>query len=854
MVKRCQKYKNLTYGGWALQSTVEISEGALIHDEKPLLELPKVPIDFYPSDLIRIGAGTSVSVRNSEESIRAFLDRQPPTAIKALTKLYGGPDEESPGSPRSVASTGSDAELRALIDIADGTDIFVDYLGGIDETLQAGSERRKILRENYGFTCTCIACGPYNGNLPRPETHNRNRNAADDAIRIRAHNLFKDNRMDLSPRTQFLPKELTANLEDRRIAQLGLVDQYIRYLKDPQIRNSKLLDAYQARARYHELGYYLANRRVSLKKPPKGLAPQDPCEYAELAIQELDKATSIGMTVYGRRHPIVEGLGAELLRIKSFLTGRVSPWTDAARRAARIALFNETNVHLSPGPSHPIRHSTVTEKHESGTLSGVNPVHPSTGFCSAESYDCKDETNAGNPSNTACTSAEQVSRLADSTLDGVADVRPANCPLHCRDRSSQVHVSKTATADVDELHWHDNSSSPPPGPPTRRHYAASSRFVVHDDPDELQDLIRNRHLHRLPSNEFHPDIPPPVPELVLSAAQVVTEPPVLDPGAPVFVPRIRLANTTCSSEDDPTVNWGSLDSTRNSAHLRLRTSSEQNAEQHSIRQEDNTQLRARSGSGISNQDNGSQDHVPILERYPLLRPPARQTASINHRTHPAVATAPSQFDNGDYDVPTHFIQPRSSSLAWGRTVTLPANIPPSTTDGSNSVGSAPASRDPSAEHRWDATTEFLNMRRSPLDELTETLSRLSAARPRSVANPSSEPTQIMRMQIAAQVPPEEPLSLDDLALLPRVHSPHSSPIPAPSPELPSTPPRPAVNLSSPRRPLDQRSPAKAKEALTPGSAIRRKPVPGAGATPKVKVYNDSEPPDTQPQTPADVLR
>ncbi|KAI7186435.1 hypothetical protein KC352_g22419, partial [Hortaea werneckii] len=223
----------------------------------------------------------------------------------------------------------SKAELRALIDIAGGTDIFVDYLGGIDETLQAGSERRKILRENYGFTCTCVACGPYNGNLPRPETHNRNRNAADDAIRIRAHNLFKDNRMDLSPRTEFSPKELTANLEDRRIAQIGLVDQYIRYLKDLQIRDSKLMDAYQARARYHELGYYLASRRLSLKKPPKGLAPRDPCEYAELAIQELDKATSIGMTVYGRKHPIVEGLGAELLRIKSFLPGRVSPWTDA---------------------------------------------------------------------------------------------------------------------------------------------------------------------------------------------------------------------------------------------------------------------------------------------------------------------------------------------------------------------------------------------------------------------------------------------------------------------------------------------------------------------------------------------
>ncbi|KAI7155736.1 hypothetical protein KC349_g6764 [Hortaea werneckii] len=109
------------------------------------------------------------------------------------------------------------------------------------------------------------------------------------------------------------------------------------------------------------------------------------------------------------------------------------------------------------------------------------------------------------------------------------------------------------------------------------------------------------------------------------------------------------------------------------------------------------------------------------------------------------------------------------------------------------------------------------------------------------------------MQIAAQAPPDAPLSLEDLAVLPQVPPPHSSPVPAPSPELPSTPPRIPISSSSPRKPLDQRSPAKPKERLTPGSAIRRKPVPAAGPTPKVKVYNDSEPPDTQPQTPADIL-
>lgn len=205
-----------------------------------------------------------------------------------------------------------------------------------------------------------------------------------------------------------------------------------------------------------------------------------------------------------------------------------------ARRAARIALFNEANVRLSPGPGHLIRQSTTTEKHHVGTLSGADHNHPSTALCSAESRDCRDEAHAGQPSDTEFTSAEHVPCFADSTLDGVVDVLPAVWPSHRRDQRSEVDLSKQ-TKDVDELHGHDSSSSPPPDLLARRHHGGSQAFVVHDDPDELQDLIRNRHLGRLPSNEFHPDIPPPVPELVLSVAQVVTEPPLLDPGAPVFV-------------------------------------------------------------------------------------------------------------------------------------------------------------------------------------------------------------------------------------------------------------------------------------------------------------------------------
>ena len=206
-----------------------------------------------------------------------------------------------------------------------------------------------------------------------------------------------------------------------------------------------------------------------------------------------------------------------------------------ARRAARIAFFNEANVRLSPGPGRSIRHSTVTEKHHAGTLSGADHIHPSAAFCLAESHDCKSEAEADRPSNPEVTSTEHALRFANSTLDGEVDAQPAVCPSHCPDQSSNADLSKRSVPSIAELYGHNSSSSPPPGPPNRRHCAGSQDFVVHDDPDELQDLIRSRHLDRLPSNDFHPDVPPPVPELVLSASGVATELPALDPGAPVFV-------------------------------------------------------------------------------------------------------------------------------------------------------------------------------------------------------------------------------------------------------------------------------------------------------------------------------
>ncbi|KAK5134583.1 hypothetical protein LTR08_006369 [Meristemomyces frigidus] len=201
------------------------------------------------------------------------------------------------------------------------------------------------------------------------------------------------------------------------------------------------------------------------------------------------------------------------------------------------------------------------------------------------------------------------------------------------------------------------------------------------------------------------------------------------------------------------------------------------------------------------------------------------------------------------------------------------------------ISSVLSSRQASAEGKLDAAVEFLSLRNSPLDDLTEKLSQMSASRQRSVARswerapnnrprvsllngdpfrqdpsspPCSSPTPVIdttRVHAdSAQVSAVQNVTLAVVDLVisspvqdTAVHLQFSAPSPT---SLPSTPPAYISDLSSPRRPLDHRSPA--KSGNTPVSALRRKPIPTVTVTPKVKVYNDAQPPNTQPQTPADV--
>ena len=360
------------------------------------------------------------------------------------------------------------------------------------------------------------------------------------------------------------------------------------------------------------------------------------------------------------------------------------------------------------------------------------------------------------------------------------------------------------------------------------------------------------------------------------------------------------------------------------------------------------QARHRQRSGMTDQNIAIPAPTPNLERYPLLRPPSslstqRRTSGLTRinpsppnssrpsssstyhlrapypsalqsqlhvypvllpdvdsaedpmsqrrSVSPAVSTSSRSTPNL-FHPPHAFprIESRSSSLSWNHTGThAPSSLRiPSMVSAASGVSGGPAgsSTRQSSREGLDAATEFLRMRNSPLDDLTEKFSRLSASRPRSVGRawerrPSHRPTVSLltgdpfrqnpcpdllpvvhptAIPEYVSSPPEqniediaeevEPLPEDAVAL--SLALPPSSPLPTSPTLIPSTPP---VRMTGPSSPHS--TPAnfsRANPCSSPKRAIRRKPVPSAAETPRVKVYDDKKPPDTQPRTPTDITR
>ncbi|KAK5175865.1 uncharacterized protein LTR77_001005 [Saxophila tyrrhenica] len=296
-----------------------------------------------------------------------------------------------------------------------------------------------------------------------------------------------------------------------------------------------------------------------------------------------------------------------------------------------------------------------------------------------------------------------------------------------------------------------------------------------------------------------------------------------------------------------------------------------------------TQLRVVTGTSLGEQSSRVRDGPPDAdasswEGRTLLRPLSPATLSNSQST--------PHFSQ--QSIHPGRIYSRGSSLSWSRSASREGRVDqvPSTAGAAASSfsGERKTSRQSSKEG-LDAAAEFLRMRNSPLDDLTERLSRLSSSRPRSVGRSwveaprgrprvslltgdpfrpepiprpaTTDPRVSQRPEPNAvspsnrtEAPSETNTMVEDLVAL-SLALPPSSSLPS-TPAVPSSPPCPSATQRS-IHPTSSPDPGR-QGYSSPPSCIKRKPVPSGPKTPKVTVYDDSKPPNTQPQTPADVGR
>lgn len=125
-------------------------------------------------------------------------------------------------------------------------------------------------------------------------------------------------------------------------------------------------------------------------------------------------------------------------------------------------------------------------------------------------------------------------------------------------------------------------------------------------------------------------------------------------------------------------------------------------------------------------------------------------------------------------------------------------------------------------------------------------------------NETSDTTPRKSLKDAAQTPHKRDSMIEDpvaLALaLPSPEVPPSSPVVRSSPQLPSTPiPRPSPS-SPPSREAGSAASSAARSHISTASLTPSSQSLAAAVTPRVPVYNDSQPRNQQPQTPADIGR
>ncbi|KAK4543236.1 hypothetical protein LTR36_005786 [Oleoguttula mirabilis] len=335
--------------GSALVARRNIDRGDLILEEPPLLKLPPVPEDMIDHDRFLTanqphnGSATVeaaiLKMSDSQKADMMKLQRQPGNdranhgrneranhgrndvsivATNAFThhiKDENGFDVGMPCVYNNISRTNHSCEpnavvswhprkqrgtLHAIAQIPAKTEITVDYMADEKSCLRSSAQRNVDLQLHYGFTCTCTACH-LNGAV----------NAPNDALRATALQEFN------APIYFVIDTVLghpLASDEATRRTQMGHLDRYIDALNQLGLKDWKVAEAYEARAKLHEQGLSICKARLR-QATVQGRAPTVN-DHALWAAEDWRRAMWTNMRCSGEEHESVDIDSANVVRLQ----------------------------------------------------------------------------------------------------------------------------------------------------------------------------------------------------------------------------------------------------------------------------------------------------------------------------------------------------------------------------------------------------------------------------------------------------------------------------------------------------------------------------------------------------------
>lgn len=221
--------------------------------------------------------------------------------------------------------------VHAITAISDAEEITINYCPNPEMEYRSIKDRCTYLLTMYGFVCTCPACGPEPrlehkaretapqgkpGTRSRKVAHQETDDEEDMRLRLQLKGLYARIQWDEVPtKVNSVDGE---QIEADRLEQLERLEEYITIMKSLGMRDSKLADAHETKAKYLELGMHTANLRSELgdEATPDNLPNDPPEDFLRWSREQWDLCHSVHLRCSGEDHTNTQSADTNITRVK----------------------------------------------------------------------------------------------------------------------------------------------------------------------------------------------------------------------------------------------------------------------------------------------------------------------------------------------------------------------------------------------------------------------------------------------------------------------------------------------------------------------------------------------------------